>query len=834
MDLPTCPSCGQSVLDDDVAECPFCGASMSGKGSSSPKASGGDSARKTAPAGASSAASEKPRKTRPKSRSDQRGSRTVADDDDPFEVGAGRVAANVLQARPKPSKGRLHRVVCPMCDKPGFVPRSAIGKQVRCANPDCLVPVFNVPDPKTTGDERSGAQSSDSVAVDSQGISPSAGSPMKIYVISAVVLVPLALLLVFFLNRPAAEDPNADEPPVFDWDAIVGGDETASTEDANDTADAEIVARSPVSEAGRLVKRMISTARLEGNRDKAYARRLTADAFVRLNRPEEAAQELGQLATVARQISVGRLWLQIEPRLTQYWQYQADGNDAAARDVFKRIQSGAAKLTTRGRLAFETLIGAAAAMINEGEIEAAQQLITKHDRDHSVLANRDVMNSAACFQSVSRLRAAGLDPFAVGDIFFWEDAVRTGVAVDLATHKEWAAAVEWSKAQSAKRSTGDCLAAVADVACGLKAARGDLDLILAAAAAADPQIGLRVKSVIAGETRDADLFAECSQQMSAQPAAEPMPLPPLTQLIRSSTPSFSMEPMLPAAAAAEFARAAVLLDDQAAAETGIRHLFLQLASIAPATPTIRRAILELEQRESQVRKRIGTELRISSSQQIASQFRKYRRALDHYAVTAERRRLYLLQRLARIIRAGGVDPIRSVMSDETMQLKQEVVMDELSRLLAASAARSSIKIEEIESPDQALIVRRPSRLAPLPEAALSTTLVRAWSAADAGKLREAVKSLDSGRNLPGFREALLIEIIEQAASTATSPDQVYRAIASLTNPVWREEALQIASRILARRGMTAEAEAWLDNEKVPPTELVTAFYGLILGLLEQS
>src|SRR5437773_2218866 len=30
MDLPTCPACKQSVLDDDATECPFCGAPMKG------------------------------------------------------------------------------------------------------------------------------------------------------------------------------------------------------------------------------------------------------------------------------------------------------------------------------------------------------------------------------------------------------------------------------------------------------------------------------------------------------------------------------------------------------------------------------------------------------------------------------------------------------------------------------------------------------------------------------------------------------------------------------------------------------------------------------------
>ena len=32
MDLPSCPACNQSVLDDDATHCPFCGASMSGDG----------------------------------------------------------------------------------------------------------------------------------------------------------------------------------------------------------------------------------------------------------------------------------------------------------------------------------------------------------------------------------------------------------------------------------------------------------------------------------------------------------------------------------------------------------------------------------------------------------------------------------------------------------------------------------------------------------------------------------------------------------------------------------------------------------------------------------
>ena len=36
MDFPVCPSCRQSVIDDDAVDCPFCGASMKAKPGAKP------------------------------------------------------------------------------------------------------------------------------------------------------------------------------------------------------------------------------------------------------------------------------------------------------------------------------------------------------------------------------------------------------------------------------------------------------------------------------------------------------------------------------------------------------------------------------------------------------------------------------------------------------------------------------------------------------------------------------------------------------------------------------------------------------------------------------
>jgi len=655
---------------------------------------------------------------------------------------------------------------------------------------------------------------------------------MKIYVIAAAVLFPLAGILIYFLNKPA-ENSDADQPVAIDWSAMQDDGEDVPDESTTATEGNAADVRTPQEVAQRIVKRMISTARLEQNRDKAQARRMTADSYIRLGQSSAAAQELGQLIKVSRQVSSGRTFLQVEPRLTQYWMEVEAGDKAAAQKTYQQLLPETKRLESPGRLALETLIGTAAAAMNEGDSETAMSLISRYDRDQSVMSNRDVLNSAAWFQSASRLRDAGLEPFTVGDVFAWEDALRTGVAVDLATHRNWEAATRWSTTQIEPRCVSDCMAAVAEIACRFKATDDALSTISNAAKGAGPAISLRVNSVIAGQTKNAELLQECQQQLSAIAVPTAATLPSLTSLIRSSSRDFDMRPRLMAAAAAEFARAAVLLGDEDGARMGIRQLFGHLASIVAPTPTVRNAILELEQNESSVKRRIGREMRISSSSEIASQFRKYRRVLDQYAVAAERRRLYLMQRLARIVRVGGARALLAEMEDESTMLKQEVVMDELARLLAAAAARRSEKIAPIERPDRSLIVRRPSRMEALPEATLSTTLVVAWSAADAGRLKDAVRSLNSGRDLPGFREALLNEIIEDAATTATDPTKVYAAIGDVSNPVWREEALHIAGRVFARRGMTAQAEAWLDGEKVPPTELVAAYYGIVLGLLEK-
>jgi hypothetical protein len=130
MDFAICPACGQSVLDDDAVDCPFCGASMKAKSGSKPAAAPPASKPVAKPAAKPASPAKKP-----------------AEDDFPFDPQTN-LPQSAVAASAAPSKGRSLKVICPMCETTGYVPPSAAGKNVKCANPKCMVPVFTAPAPE--------------------------------------------------------------------------------------------------------------------------------------------------------------------------------------------------------------------------------------------------------------------------------------------------------------------------------------------------------------------------------------------------------------------------------------------------------------------------------------------------------------------------------------------------------------------------------------------------------------------------------------------------------------------------------------------------------------
>lgn len=70
-----------------------------------------------------------------------------SDDDNPFEVDTS-IARKAIAVAPRPTKSRTLRVTCPMCETPGFINPADAGKNVKCCNETCMVPIFKAPVPE--------------------------------------------------------------------------------------------------------------------------------------------------------------------------------------------------------------------------------------------------------------------------------------------------------------------------------------------------------------------------------------------------------------------------------------------------------------------------------------------------------------------------------------------------------------------------------------------------------------------------------------------------------------------------------------------------------------
>lgn len=842
MDLRLCPSCGQSVLDDDAQTCPFCGAAMDGsdKGRKPPSGRGpgakpaasrsasGDGAPRSAPPEKSAKSEARP------VQAGMRAPRTLSDDDDPFGIGVSATAGEFIQALAKPEKGRLHRVVCPMCEHAGFIAKSAIGKQVRCANEKCMVPVFIAPDPDAPPVERAPRRraTADAAAETRAVGSSTPRNKLIVYGVAGVVLLGLTIGLVQFLNQPPAASPDLSQPaPRIAGGAVADPEAEAAAAPAAAAAQQSAAQHEPGEIAGRLAKRMIQSARLPSNRDKALARRMTGDIYLRLEQPAEAAQEFSQLLAVNRQAA----YYQVEPRLASYWRHRHSGDLAAAKSDFELLRREAATIPAQGRPALEAALGLAAALVAEGGLPAAAEMVQKQQKDATIVANSDGLKSGVWFFTAARLRDIGRLPFAAADVYAWHDPLLTAVAADLACHRQWGAAIAWIQNHPGKRESGDSLAVLAEIASSAGASDEDLARIETAAGAAHPQIGLRVRSVIAAERRNAAALESIGTAWSAMPPLQPMSLPSMTEILQLNLPDLQ-EMRLITDGLTEYARAAVLCGDNARAEDAIRLLTRRFQATAPATAEIRGLALEFDGKENQIRKRISDELRVSSDADIASAFRNYHRKVDSLTAAAEDRRLALFRSLSRIIRAGGISSLQAVLEDSESGLRPEIFVDESVGLLFAAAVQGGLEFPAAENNVPELRVAVPARSAEIQEIRVAPLIVQAWLLTRQGRPGDAAVRLETAStDLPGLREVVLNEIMQYAAARVTQPAPVYNAVGKLRNSGWRERILEAVSRQMAARGFEKQCEEWIESQtSMPGTEEVMAFYGLARALIERQ
>ncbi|MCA9057128.1 MAG: hypothetical protein KDA85_01455, partial [Planctomycetaceae bacterium] len=680
MDLPSCPSCGQSVLDDDAVDCPFCGAAMAGGGKSKPSSGASRTTKPGKPAStsASNPSARGPSTGNAKSarpvQSGIRADRPVADEEDPFDLGEAAGQRNVLQALAKPERGKLHKVMCPMCDKPSFVSKSAIGRQVRCSNPKCMIPVFTVPDPDAAEAEvktpARGRTSSDAEeAVVKAAAPPGKRGSMLVYGIGAAVLLVLTFVGKYFLDNYGTGQSSDLERPftpgqVGSFQPTDGGDDPdTSTEDVTTTTQTTepevVVAKDPVAEAHRLA-RLLAEQAVHEKKDKGFIRRTTAATYFRLGMTTEGEAELKQLVSLERAVAGNRrLYLQIEPLLTDYWRLKPEGQATASARLDAAMQL-AQDVPNIGRIELESILGTVAALVAESRLEDAQKLLSAHQRDRTNDAHRDTMAGVTWFHLASRMRDHGATPLPVSEVFAWNDALWICVGMELAIQDQWNAFDVWQKSAPSPADRADLLSSATALGRGLSA-----DVIArleSSGDAAGPLIALRVRATLARQTGDADRLADCEQRLSQLTTRTAMAMPSLSELT-DYRPANTDAVLQEAQAAAAVAVAALVQEQRDLAQLAINRTTAALSSIAPPTAITRAAVGDVERDSRRVKARLKSELGLMSDQQTDTKFRAYRTAVNRLANSAEQRRTVLIVQLSQIARQGGADLIQASLSD---------------------------------------------------------------------------------------------------------------------------------------------------------------------------
>ncbi len=382
MELPSCPSCHQSVLDDEAELCPFCGAPLNKGAAAASKASPARPATASRPAPPAPSAAPPSRTTSPNKpaasqrpgspssgkssapqdkKSPEKAARSAADEalEESFKVDSS-AGLDVPQASRQRSQTRPYKVRCPMCETIGYVPRSSVGKEVRCANRECMVPVFIVPKPEKEKDEEE-------------------APPKKLTAknlltgLSAVILIAGAVGF-FIKNQPEAIHQNQNPEPAPGINPRVAD---ATKDKANDANAAPPVVEKPLTvseERDPVLAMMSSAAQDQGhNRSRPLCDRIVAHTAADCGNLELASKFLGPLNNAEN----GLTFYRVPPLTAIAWWHLKSGDKAAAEKSLEESSKAAADLPGEGVFSIDASAWLAAALTAAGRDKEAPALVAR-------------------------------------------------------------------------------------------------------------------------------------------------------------------------------------------------------------------------------------------------------------------------------------------------------------------------------------------------------------------------------------------------------------------------------------------------------------------------
>lgn len=803
MDFAVCPACGQSVLDDDATECPFCGSSMKAQPGTKP----------TAPAKSQGQPAAKP-VVKPKPAA------TSPGDDLPFDTSAN-IPTTVIQAARQASKGRTLQVVCPMCETEGYVPSTAAGKDIKCANPKCMVPVFTAPLPEPE-------------PVAAPKPVKKAGNPVLLGLITLVVMLGIGAGAYFYSNRPTNEvfvkpiDPNSvtTNPRSNDAPATDVKPETPAVTPETPESIAAKTTANDLQLVAEILKDCQQTSLLSGsrNRSKPYCRRLAAEAYALAGDVDGARQQIDALSKVGPELT----FYQVVPWVDIFWQERAAGKTEAATTALNAAVKAAETLPNRGRDQLDVATQLAVALVVSDRMEEARTLISAHqttELDGEVspeflwlATDSRLLSTTAVFglrpivarQSPQAAAVAALcvlrGDMAQGQKYAqsWPDANTRAECLSA-----WAEGVVWTKGSEAQTLIG---AAIAELPPASQA------LVYARAA--------RVAGALKQQELGRALLASGTQALQEFAIPSAVVVPETRELVKTR-PNFDAIWQSAAKAAGELAVAQwQVAGDKELAATWLNRALDYARGLGPAMPVIRGLIADADRLgPTGLRNRLKTELELRTDDDARQTMGLYRRGLTDYETGAQQRFGLQTMILSRATQAGMEETVWTIANGQH-GLEEDAAREEFLATDVAMWLAEQFRLTENTTTLQALTAAR-SRMGlkdlPRAPARVFTELMAANKPADAWRsvTQTGVKS--------DLRESLVLQSAVQLGLSETPLEGAWKAVAPIADVVLREQAIEWVSLMAARRGKAAEI--WKHRADVSSaTEILSLSKGTVQGI----
>lgn len=769
-----------------------------------------------------------------------------SDEDDPFGVGAAS-ASRAVPLLPRPAKGKTQRLVCPMCETPGFASADVAGKEVKCCNEKCPLPIFTAP--KSGADTVSTAPAAHPMGAP---IPAAAKKTSPALVATAVGTVALAAGSVwyFVFNDPMANVQKAAPAPtgtssssrpvtVADPDAIKPTTETKSVEKTPGERAAEL--------RSQIMAAMVEVARApdKNNRSKPLCRRLTAEAYIDAGDLKSASENLAQLVKVGPKLG----FHQTPPLVQIAWNAADSGDAASAKATLDEALKVASSLPSQGRLTFDSFTDLAALLFISGRADEAQKLLHK-DSQNSSLPKGYHGTLPALIRRAQLLRHFHLDDLVISlPIVFWKSPewVVTTITLTLRGHAD--KGLEWAKLASDPEVKADSLAAWANavVVAPKSTARDNDDAFTAAvkdeSPAAQARVWARAAAARAAAGQKAAAERALGKAVSAIKSESPpsdFVLPDIKELSRLEIPD-ATTPRLNAIAAAEVARAQTLLGQTEPAGESLAAALQHLRGHAPSPFAAERRMDAISRDQADVMAQIKKALELRTDDQVRQAFTKYRAKCRSLLDAANAR--FALQ--TEILMAAVDWPlVEEVWNEATLrssastpdESREEFLKSPLSVRLGQQL-RAAGQIDRARVCESAVTAGQFTDLREAIERETAEAATKGDVATIANRLNGYPPKQDSSKPAaaPANEDAdwPLLWALRLAGRLvkAGRTDKAFELVASLRDFLAREEGYELLGNLVGNDLPQVEA-LWKKHRTGPltPTEKIALFRGLCAGL----